>query len=127
MTDKSPKTILIVEDEKPLKAVLGEALEKEGFVTEVAVDGQSGLNSALKNHPDLILLDIYMPKMNGVEMLAALREDSWGKNVPVLLLTNDINPEDIRETLKHNAADYLIKADWKIADVIERIKTALKM
>ena len=121
------KKILIVEDNQSLRHALKEAIGREDFIALVAKDGEEGLAVAFKSHPDLILLDIIMPKMNGVKMLEKLREDNWGKTVPVLLLTNDTDPEHMRETLKDNAADYLIKSDWEIEDVVKKIKTTLKL
>lgn len=121
------KKILIVEDDQSLRHALEEIISREGFIAMVAKDGEEGLESALKNHPDLILLDIIMPKMNGVKMLKSLRDDVWGKTVPVLLLTNDTDPEHMRETLKDNAADYLIKSDWEIEDVVKKVKTTLRL
>lgn len=121
------KKILIVEDDKSLRHALEETVSREGFIPMIAKDGEEGLKSALKNHPDLILLDIIMPKMNGVKMLKSLRDDAWGKTVPVLLLTNDTDPEHMRETLKDNATDYLIKSDWEIEDVVKKVKTTLRL
>ena len=123
-TDQKKK-ILIVEDDRSLRHALEEALGREDLTTLVAKDGEEGLAVSLKSHPDLILLDIIMPKMNGVKMLKKLREDIWGKTVPVLLLTNDADPEHMRETLKDNATDYLIKSDWEIEDVVKKLKTTL--
>ena len=127
MTTEVKKKILVVEDDLPLRKILVEKLNNEDFSTLVASNGIEGLKVALKNKPDLILLDIIMPKMNGVEMLKKLREDRWGKTVSVLLLTNDDDPEHMRETLKDNAIDYLIKADWDLDTVINIIKTKLKV
>lgn len=121
------KKILIVEDDKSLRHALEETVSREGFIAMVAKDGKEGLESALKNHPDLILLDIIMPKMNGLNLLKSLRDDAWGKTVPVLLLTNDTDPEHMRETLKDNATDYLIKSDWEIEDVMKKVKTTLRL
>lgn len=125
--DKNLLKILTVEDEKSLRHALEEAIEREGFLVLSAQNGEEGLNTALKNHPHLILLDIIMPKMNGVKMLKSLRDDAWGKAVPVLLLTNDTDPEHMSETLKDNATDYLIKSDWEIEDVVNKVKSTLKM
>jgi len=68
-----------------------------------------------------------MPKMDGVDMLKKLREDSFGNKVPVLLLTNDGDPEHIKETLKANATDYLVKSDWKLEDIVNKIKETLRL
>ena len=121
------KKILIVEDDEYIRDAFEEVINGKGFIVMVAKDGEEGLESALKNHPDLILLDIMMPKMNGLSVLKNLRGDTWGKTVPVLLLTNDTDPEHIRETLKDNATDYLIKSDWEIEEIIKKIKTTLRL
>jgi two-component system alkaline phosphatase synthesis response regulator PhoP len=125
MTTDIKKTVLVVEDEKALRNILEEKLEKEGFSVLTANDGKKGLGVALKNKPDFILLDILMPAMNGVEMMRRLRQNDWGKTVPILLLTNNTDPEDMRETLKNNAVDYLVKADWDLDSVVKMIKTKL--
>jgi two-component system alkaline phosphatase synthesis response regulator PhoP len=121
------KTILIIEDDRLLSGVLKNKLTHAGFSVLTASDGEEGLEMSITKKPDLILLDIIMPKMNGIDMLKKLREDAWGKSVPVLLLTNDDNPEHVKETLQDNATDYLIKTDWDINAVIERITETLRL
>lgn len=125
MTDIQTTKILIVEDDVQLMKSLRDKLKHEGFATIVARDGQAGLKTALKEKPDLILLDIIMPKMDGIEMLKKLREDKWGQSVFVIILSNDDNPDHVRETLKDSATDYLIKSDWRLEDIIKRIKETL--
>ncbi len=100
------------------------AIEK--FEVLEAPDGKVGLESALRNHPDLILLDILMPVMDGMTMLGKLREDSWGKDVPIILLTNLSDGEKIAEAMKKGVYDYLIKADWNINDVVKKVRSKLK-
>src|SRR3989338_8177678 len=82
------KTILIVEDEKPLRDALQHTFEAEGFEVMTAGDGRAGLTKALEKKPDLILLDIVMPKMNGTTMLSELRQNIWGRGAKVIVLTN---------------------------------------
>jgi len=122
---KKVKKVLIVEDEAALKNVLEDRLKDEEFEVLTAADGKEGLESALKNKPDIILLDIIMPKMNGIAMLTELRKDDWGKTAVVLLLTNDSNPDSMSETLKNNASDYLIKSDWNLDSVVKIIRVKL--
>src|SRR5258708_6807474 len=86
--EEGKKIVLIVEDEVPMLQVLKEKLQGSGYTTFQAKDGQEGLELSLTHHPDIILLDILMPKMDGMTMLTKLREDSWGKTVPVIILTN---------------------------------------
>ena len=118
--------ILVVEDDGPLANALKDKLDSAGFLVLTAKDGKEGLKIGIKNKPDLILLDVLMPEMNGLEMLKQLRQNAWGRTAPVLVLSNDGDPEDIRETLKNNAADYLIKSDWQLEDVVKRIKEILR-
>ena len=125
MTEKK-NSVLIVEDDISLRDLIRFKLMREGFITLMAKDGVEGLEVALKNKPDMILLDILMPKMNGIQMLKKLRTDSWGKNVPVLVLTNVTDPEDMSEALKENAVDYLTKSDWNLNSVIALIKTRIR-
>lgn len=122
------KKILIIEDESSLRNILKGSLEQVGFVVLTAEDGVKGLEIALAKKPDLVLLDVLMPKMNGLKTLKNLREDaSWGKTVPVILLSNDDDPEHIQETLKDSATDYLIKSDWKLEEVVKKIKETLRL
>jgi len=120
------KKILIVDDDGSLRSVLKDKISHEGFTALTANDGEEGLKVGIKEKPDLILLDVIMPKVNGIKMLKKLRENDWGKTVPVLLLSNDDDPEHIRETLKDNATDYLIKSDWELEDIIKKIKETLR-
>lgn len=100
-------------------------LSREGFIVVRTKNGEEGLSAALSGHPDLILLDILMPKMDGITMLKELRKNEWGKNVQVILLTNLSDVENISEALNNNVTDYLIKSDWNIKEVISRIKEKL--
>jgi len=119
-------TILIVEDDLDLLEVLRKKFIMEKFEVLQAPDGKIGLEEALRSHPDLILLDIIMPIMDGMTMLAKLRQDSWGKNVSVILLTNLSDESKVAEGLKHGVYDYLVKADWNIGDVVKKVKARLK-
>lgn len=119
------KKILIIDDEPTVQKALTDKLKREGFQPISALNGKEGLEKALSEKPDLVLLDIIMPKMDGITMLKKLREDSWGRRALVLLLTVDSNPEHMSEALKDKAVDYLIKSDWKIDEVINKVKTVL--
>jgi len=118
-------TILVVDDDVPLlKAVCGK-LEREGFQVFEAKNGQEGLDLALSNHPDLILLDIIMPVMDGMSMFEKLRQDAWGKNAKVIVLTNLSDNTKLAEALELKSYGYLVKIDWKIEDVVAKIKETL--
>lgn len=123
------KKILIVEDEEAMLDAISEALLNQEFATLMAKDGEEGLGIALREHPDLILLDILMPKMDGMVMLQKLRLDEWGKGVPVIILTN-VDPSAnsvINSVLQNEPAYYLVKSDVKLEGIVEKIKDVLKI
>jgi len=121
------KKILIVEDEAPILKALSDGLKREEFVVFEAKNGKEGLEAAFKNRPDLILVDILMPIMDGTVMLKELRKDEWGKLIPAIILTNLTNTEKIEEALEEGVYDYLLKTDWKLEDIIKKIKEKLKI
>ncbi len=121
------KTILIVEDESAIRNVLIDKFSSKDFIAIGARNGEEGLEVALDKHPDLILLDVIMPKMDGMTMLSKLREDTWGEKVKVILLTNLNDPEKTLEAMKNGAYDYLVKSDWKIDDVVDKVKERLDL
>ncbi len=116
-------SILIVEDEHALLQVLADKFGREGFLALTAPDGQAGLEAALKHKPDVIVLDIIMPSMDGLQMLKKLRENKWGQNVPVLILSNLSEPEYTEEILNSDPnVSYLIKSNWGLDDVVKKVK-----
>jgi len=119
------KTVLIIEDEYPILEALRLKLEDEGYELFTAPDGSAGLDIALREKPDLILLDIIMPKVDGISMLRKLREDEWGKRAKVLILTNLTDNEKIAQAAELDAGEYLVKTDWKINDIAAKIKQKL--
>jgi DNA-binding response OmpR family regulator len=119
------KKILIIEDERALCDALITKFKKEKFDVLVGYDGEAGLELALSEHPDLILLDIVMPKMDGMTMLARLRRDNWGKDVPVVILTNLSDELKVVEAVKNKSFDYLVKSDWHLDDVVEKVRQRL--
>ena len=125
MTDTS-KTILVVEDEKAYSHTINEKLRSEGFTVLLANNGEEGLAMALEKHPDLILLDIQMPKMDGIEMVKRLRKDEWGKKAKIIILSNINSMEKTQQALENEVFQYLIKSDIKIDDLVDRINSVLK-
>jgi DNA-binding response OmpR family regulator len=121
------KTILIVEDDLALLRALHQKLISEGFNVIEAKDGKTGLEIALQKQPDLILLDIVMPIMDGMSMLEELRKDKWGEKVPIVILTNLSSPDNFSTALKHKVFDYLVKANWTLQDVVNKVKERLGM
>jgi DNA-binding response OmpR family regulator len=123
MDTEQKKTVLLVEDDTALRNVLVEKLTDEGFNVVQAVDGEAGLAQALAIHPDLILLDVFMPKMDGITMLAKLRStDSWGKHITVMVLTNSTDAQTIATVTGFGATDFLIKSEWSLEALVARIR-----
>lgn len=124
-TDK--KTILIVEDDHSLLRALVDTFKMEGYNVLDAINGEEGLEIAMKEEPDVILLDILMPKMDGLAFFDKLRrENGWGKRVPVVILTNVELSSDILEKItKYKAAYYLVKSDFKTQEVVDKVKNCL--
>jgi DNA-binding response OmpR family regulator len=118
----SKKSILIIEDEVSLQDALKDALTRNGFTCLTAPDGEVGLALALQHHPDLIMLDLLMPKLDGMGMLKKLRLDAWGKEARVLILTNlSADTSDRVRTIVETSPDfYLVKSDWSIKDIIKK-------
>jgi len=121
MTDDK-RTILIVEDEGLLRELMSEKLRIEGFNTIEAADGDEGLALALQKRPDLIVLDLLMPKMGGMEVLRRLREDDYGRSIPVIIVSNLSGKENIAEGAEKGAVEYLIKANFSLEEIVDKIK-----
>lgn len=119
------KVILIIEDEAPMSHVLKLKLEGVGYEVLTEIDGADGLHTAMQEHPDLILLDIIMPVLDGITMLKKLREDTWGKHVQVIMLTNLTDSKMIEESVAEGAFDYIIKSDWSLDKIVEKINKKL--
>ena len=123
---KSNKKILVVEDEAPLLNVIADKLTSVGYSVIKAADGQQGLDLALSEQPDLILLDIIMPVMDGITMLKNLRQNDIGKDIEVVLLTNSNEYKMLAEALEQGARDYLVKSDWNLDDIVKLVDSKLK-
>jgi len=114
--------ILLVEDDPFLLSMYNTKFELENFKVVTAEDGEKGLKLALKELPDVILLDIMLPRMDGFEVLKALKADKKTSGIPVILLTNLSQKEKVKEGLSLGANDYLIKAHFMPSEVVEKIK-----
>jgi CheY-like chemotaxis protein len=123
---KKTKKILIVEDEIALINVLSDKLTNEGYDVIKAMDGKEGLRVAISDQPDLILLDINLPVMDGITMLKELRKDEFGKTVEVVMLTNFNEYKLLADALAQGAHDYIVKSDWKLEDIVKLIRDKLK-
>lgn len=119
------KVILFVEDESALQKTIGEVLSLEGYQVIPALDGEIGLRLAKEKKPDLILLDLIMPKVNGFEVLEKLKKDSLTRDVPVIVLTNLEGMADVNKAIELGATTYLVKAQYSLDEVVEKIKKVL--
>ncbi|MFA5047485.1 MAG: response regulator [Patescibacteria group bacterium] len=115
-------SILIVEDDIFLADLYRTKFELEGFKVVVAYDGEKGLEMAKKNKPDVILLDLVLPKMSGFTILENLRSTAEFKDCPIILLTNLSQKSDVEKGIKMGASDYLIKAHFMPSEVVDKIK-----
>jgi len=123
---KPARKILIVEDEVSLTNILYDKFVLEGYDVIKALDGKDGLQLALSELPELILLDVNMPVMDGITMLKELRKAPAGKNIEVIMLTNFSDYKLLAEALELGAHDYLVKSDWKLEDVVKLVHDKLK-
>lgn len=119
------KKIAIIEDDHSILEMYTLKFEVEDFVVVTALDGEAGLELIEETKPDLILLDLMMPKMDGAHMLKELRNKPWGKNIPVIILTN-ISGDEAPEILSElNVIDYIIKANSTPQAVLDKVKSVL--
>lgn len=119
---KNMKRILFIEDEKALQKTLSKILETAGFEVINAFDGEEGLALAQKELPDLILLDVILPKMNGKDVLGGLKAGLSTKDIPVIVLTNLESAEEVEYAIGHGATMYLVKANYELNDIVAKIK-----
>lgn len=120
-------TIVIVEDDQVISQMYRMKFESDGFTVHVAGNGESGISVVEETKPDLILLDMQMPGMNGDEALAEIRKHDWGKDIPVIVLTN-LGEEEAPKNLRSLGIEsYIVKADLTPRQVVDRVKQTLKL
>ncbi len=118
--------ILIIEDDKFLRELIARKLVDENYEIEEAIDGEEGLKKTKTVKPDLILLDLILPGIDGFEVLSKIKEDPSLASIPVIILSNLGQREDVEKGLKLGAVDYLVKAHFTPNEIIEKVKTVLK-
>ncbi|MBZ1345116.1 MAG: response regulator [Candidatus Nealsonbacteria bacterium] len=118
------KTILIIEDDKFLRELIGRKLIKEEYKVIESIDGEEGIKIAKEKKPDLILLDLILPGIGGFEVLVQIKNNPNLSKIPVIILSNLGQQEDVEKGLKLGAIDYLIKANLTPGEIIEKIKNA---
>jgi DNA-binding response OmpR family regulator len=120
------KKILIIEDDKFLRELIAKKLMREGYDTTEAVDGEEGIKKIKEVKPDLVLLDLILPGIDGFEVLSKIKEDPVLAQIPVIILSNLGQREDVERGLKLGAVDYLIKAHFTPGEIIDKIGSTLK-
>ena len=126
MTKDTKKTVLIVEDEEIISKTYAEELRYDGFDVLTAGNGKDGLKTAIEEEPDLILLDILMPVMDGQTMLQYLLMDPTTKNIKMMVMSNVDNVDTASKVAGLGIVDYVVKSDWKISDIVKRVEDKLK-
>jgi len=116
------KNILIVEDDEFLRTLMSKKLSSAGFNVSAATDGEKAIEKIKEEKPDLVLLDLILPSIDGFEVLSKIKQDSETKNIPVIILSNLGQKEEIEKGLKLGASDYLIKAQFTTEEILEKIK-----
>ena len=119
------KKILFIEDESALQKVFSDVLGAEGYQVISALDGEIGLRLVRSEKPDLILLDLIIPKIPGLDVLKELKKDQALKDIPVIILTNIEDVKSIETALELGATTYLVKANYDLDDIIEKVKKAI--
>ena len=118
--------LLLVEDDLLLSKMYRQKFEMAGFSTDQAFDGQQAVDRAKLSKPDIILMDVMMPKLNGVEALTRIKSDNTTKNIPVIMLTNLSGTQDAENALKLGAVSYLVKSDFTPTEVVAKVKQLLE-
>ena len=116
------KKVLVIEDDTLLKDMLGQQLTKDGWQVLHATEGSQALTLAEGEHPNIVLLDLLLPGMSGFEVLSALKEKDVTKDIPVIILSNLGQQEDIDRGMKLGAADFMIKSNFTLDEVSAKIK-----
>jgi len=120
------KKILIIEDDKFLRELLTQKLLKKNFRVLEALDGEEGIKNIKKEKPDLVLLNLILPGIDGFEVLSKMREDPVLSTIPVIILSNLGQKEEVEKGFKLGAVDYLIKAHFSLGEIIEKVKNTLE-
>lgn len=124
--DNINKKILIVEDDEFLRSLTAKRLEREDYKVSVAVDGEAAIAAVAADKPDLILLDLLLPGINGFDVLTKVRADANLAATPIIVFSNLGQREDIEKAKKLGATDFLIKANFTLDDVVVKISSILK-
>ena len=122
------KTVLIVEDDTALSTALMQKFQNEGLAVLTALNGEEAKKIALSQHPNIITLDLLMPVEDGINFMDEIRQDVWGKTVPIIILTNyEANDKMVSKIMEDKPVFYLIKSNTKLESVVDKVKEILKI
>jgi len=119
------KVILIIEDDRFLRELISQKLIREGYDVLEAVDGEEGVKKVKEGKPDIVLLDLILPGIDGFEVLSQVKKDDTVSKIPVIILSNLGQKEDVERGLNLGAVDYLIKAHFTPKEIIDKVKNVL--
>ncbi|HMA77621.1 MAG TPA: response regulator [Candidatus Paceibacterota bacterium] len=119
------KTVLIIEDEADIREAMVDYLSESDYKVLAASDGITGLQTALAEHPDLILLDLMLPAMNGQEVLRKLREDRWGKNAVVIIMSAQDDLSNIGMAYESGVTEYIMKSNASLEELSKKVRETL--
>jgi CheY-like chemotaxis protein len=120
-----PRRILVAEDDRFLRKAAEMALKRQGYTVLTAADGEEALRAAQSVLPDLILLDLIMPKLNGFDVLQALKKEAPTAKIPVIVLSNLGQDRDVQQAMDAGAAAYFIKTDLSLQALVQRVEETL--
>jgi DNA-binding response OmpR family regulator len=120
------KKILIIEDDEFLRQLISKKISSEGFEVSSAIDGTDGIEKVKNEMPDLILLDLLLPTTDGYEVLSKIKADKATSSIPVIILSNLGQQDEINKGMKLGAIDFLVKAQLTPEEIVEKVKTILK-
>ena len=120
-----PRRILVAEDDRFLRKAAEMALKRQGYTVLTAADGEEALRAAQSELPDLILLDLIMPKVNGFDVLQALKKEAPTAKIPVIVMSNLGQDRDVQQAMGAGAAAYFIKTDLSLQALVQRVEETL--
>ena len=124
--DKPPKRILLAEDDRFLRKAAEVTLRRHGFTVLTVSDGEAAVQMARAEAPDLVLLDLIMPRLQGFEVLRTLKQDPATRAIPVIVLSSLGQPSDVQQAMEEGAAAYFVKADLSLQALVQRVEEALQ-
>jgi DNA-binding response OmpR family regulator len=122
---ENQKKVLIIEDEEIIRGILQKKIENEGYKVDVAEDGEKGISKIREVMPDIIILDIVMPRMDGFAVLEEMKKDENIANIPVIIVSNSGQPVEIDKVKEYGVKDWIVQTEFDPQEVVNKIKAQL--